>query len=126
MGSVARAGLCVPFLDFEEHLSMLRRSDDAFDSMVCALLARTVELGLTIDPGSGATSAESEGWIHLPVEGSLQLLSVSARFSLLWRTPVRPWLDAIPHLGEIPNPYSPLPRHRTWFPTGSIRRQRIS
>lgn len=53
---------------------MLRRSDDAFDTMVCALLARAVELGLTIHAGSGATSAESEGWIHLPVVESLQLL----------------------------------------------------
>ena len=49
-------------------LDRCQRSDDAFDALICALVARAADLGLTTPPAPGeqATRAHVEGWIHLP------------------------------------------------------------
>jgi hypothetical protein len=49
-------------------LDRCRRSDDAFDALVCALVARAAGLRLTTPPAPGdqAERAHVEGWIHLP------------------------------------------------------------
>ncbi|MET9100107.1 DUF429 domain-containing protein [Streptomyces antibioticus] len=50
-------------------------SEHAFDALVCSLTARAVARGLTTFPdASEAGDARIEGWIHLPVPGSLALL----------------------------------------------------
>jgi predicted nuclease with RNAse H fold len=45
-----------------------RDSHDAFDALVCALIARAAALGFTLLPAPGAETerAHIEGWIHLP------------------------------------------------------------
>jgi predicted nuclease with RNAse H fold len=52
----------------EDALDRCRHSDDAFDALVCALVARAAALGLTTLPGPGNQTerARVEGWIHLP------------------------------------------------------------
>ncbi len=52
-------------------------NDDAFDALVAALIARAALLGLTDPPSSPAltATARQEGWIHLPVRGSLAFLA---------------------------------------------------
>jgi Protein of unknown function (DUF429) len=49
-------------------LERCRGDDDAFDALVCALVARAAGLGLTTrpEPGDQAERAASEGWVHLP------------------------------------------------------------
>jgi predicted RNase H-like nuclease len=49
-------------------LNCCRQSDDAFDALVCALVARAAALGLTTRPctGNQTERARVEGWIHLP------------------------------------------------------------
>jgi hypothetical protein len=50
-------------------------SDDAFDALVAALVARAASLGLTDGPPKDLRmQAAEEGWIHLPVRGSLPFL----------------------------------------------------
>ncbi|MCZ4125367.1 DUF429 domain-containing protein [Streptomyces sp. H39-S7] len=50
-------------------------SEHAFDALVCALTARAVACGLTVRPdATELDDARIEGWIHLPVPGSLALL----------------------------------------------------
>jgi predicted RNase H-like nuclease len=51
-----------------EAVDRCRRSDDAFDALVCALVARAAALGLTTTPrpGDQTTRARVEVWIHLP------------------------------------------------------------
>jgi hypothetical protein len=45
-------------------------SDDCLDALICALVARAAERGLTEDPPSELRDeAEREGWIHLPHAG---------------------------------------------------------
>lgn len=54
--------------------------DDCLDAVVCALLARAAELGLTELPSGDEARklARLEGWIHLPPEGhSLRALCLS-------------------------------------------------
>ncbi len=54
------------------HRKLLTESDDAFDALICALVARAAALRLTVRPESeDLESARREGWIHLPVEGAL-------------------------------------------------------
>lgn len=55
----------VPWLELGEHEVLCRRSDDAFDSVLCALLAKAAKSGLTI-PAPDTEHALTEGWIHLP------------------------------------------------------------
>jgi hypothetical protein len=51
-------------------------SDDAFDALVAALVGRAASLGLTDGPPQGLRmQAAEEGWIHLPVRGSLPFLA---------------------------------------------------
>jgi hypothetical protein len=51
-------------------------SDDAFDALVAALVARASLLGLTDHPPpSRRERAAQEGWIHLPLRGSLPFLA---------------------------------------------------
>lgn len=51
------------------------RSDDCLDALLCALVARAAERGLTVLPtDEHAASARVEGWIHLPEPGSLAAL----------------------------------------------------
>lgn len=52
----------------EDALDRCRRSDDAFDALVCALVARAAALSLTALPlpGDQTERARVEGWIHLP------------------------------------------------------------
>jgi hypothetical protein len=49
-------------------LDRCRHSDDAFDALICALIARAAALGLTTPPSPGTQTerASVEGWIHLP------------------------------------------------------------
>ena len=60
----AERGLCV-------------KSDDALDAVLCALVARAAERGLTTPPEDERESARApvEGWIHLPRPGSLGALA---------------------------------------------------
>ena len=51
-------------------------SDDAFDALVASLVARAAALGLTDGPPRVVRDrAMQEGWIHLPVRGSLPFLA---------------------------------------------------
>ena len=61
----------------QEEQGLLEASDDAFDALVAALTARAAWLGLTVRPSPEEQAiAEREGWIALPLPGSLvQLLS---------------------------------------------------
>ncbi len=53
----------------------MRASDDAFDALICALVARAASLGLTDGPPSHDRElACQEGWIHLPAVDSLERL----------------------------------------------------
>jgi hypothetical protein len=63
-----RAKLPTLILDGDA-LDRCQRSDDAFDALVCALVARAAGLGLTTPPAPGdqAKQAHVEGWIHLPI-----------------------------------------------------------
>lgn len=49
-------------------LDRCRHSDDAFDALICALVARAAGLALTSPPSPGGQieRARVEGWIHLP------------------------------------------------------------
>jgi len=54
--------------------------DDAFDALVAALVARAALLGLTNLPAEPVqTQAAEEGWIHLPLRGTLRFLGRSPR-----------------------------------------------
>lgn len=68
-------------LSFEDDGHLLERvglEDDYLDALICALVARAVELGLTYAPEAGPEleRAQVEGWIHLPSD-SLDLLATS-------------------------------------------------
>jgi len=56
-------------------LDRCRHSDDAFDALACALVARGAALGLTMPPSSGRQTerARVEGWIHLPTSDLTRL-----------------------------------------------------
>ena len=55
-------------------------SHDAFDALVAALVARAALVGLTDGPPAEARArAAREGWIHLPLRGSLELLTDEKR-----------------------------------------------
>jgi predicted nuclease with RNAse H fold len=50
----------------QKQRELLETNDDAFDALVCALVARTASLGRTRLPIDSAAAAV-EGWIHLPL-----------------------------------------------------------
>lgn len=61
----------MPGLDLGPSEALCRRSDDALDAVVCALVARAAALGRTGTPTAAEVSAAAtEGWIAVPV-GSL-------------------------------------------------------
>ena len=65
----------LPTLDWGAHADTCRSSDDALDAVVCAILARAAQLGLTSGPPIGlAARAATEGWIHLPAPDALERL----------------------------------------------------
>jgi len=50
-------------------------SNDCFDALIAALVARASALGLCEEiPGELLETAEREGWIALPLVGSLERL----------------------------------------------------
>jgi hypothetical protein len=52
--------------------SVYESNEHAFDALICALTARARARGLTEEPeGEAMEAARTEGWIHLPFEGSL-------------------------------------------------------
>lgn len=52
------------------------RSDDCLDALVASLVARAAALGLTVPPPEERRDqVRREGWIHLPLEGSLAALA---------------------------------------------------
>lgn len=55
-------------LDFGEHRAAVRQSDDAFDAVMCALVARAtlVYRGTAQIPQGLTQRARREGWIHVP------------------------------------------------------------
>jgi predicted nuclease with RNAse H fold len=66
----------LPTLNLDgDALDRCRRSDDAFDALICALVARAAAHGLTSAPcpGNQIERARSEGWIHLPTSDLLGL-----------------------------------------------------
>ena len=57
-------------------VALCRTSDDAFDALVCALVARAAAISLVEEiPPEEHWAALSEGWIALPLEGSFGRLS---------------------------------------------------
>ncbi len=76
--SSPRAGSLLPRLAAEmisrfgiemspEHAALAASNDDAFDAIVCAIVARLVIAGeTTLPPAPLAAAAAREGWIHVP------------------------------------------------------------
>jgi len=54
-----------PWLLLGPYEAEVRRSDDALDAVICALVARAVRIGAT-HPVEDRESALAEGWIHVP------------------------------------------------------------
>jgi predicted nuclease with RNAse H fold len=71
--SALLAGLGPRFAIHPEHRADCVRSDDCLDALVCALVARAARLHRTIEPDDRRL-ARTEGWIHLPRDGSLSAL----------------------------------------------------
>lgn len=61
----------LPDLRFPEGDEAYRRSDHAFDALICALVARAGQCGGTVPPQTADQQrrALTEGWIHLPSGG---------------------------------------------------------
>lgn len=56
-----------PWLDLGGHEELCRRNDDAFDAVICALIARAHLLGDCTKPtGEQERCARTEGWIAVP------------------------------------------------------------
>jgi hypothetical protein len=66
-----------PWLDVTaEQSDLIVARDDALDALVAALIARAAKIGLTVQPSEHERErAETEGWIHVPIEGSLERLN---------------------------------------------------
>ena len=58
----------LPLEDADQLLDRVERQDDYLDALICALVARAAELGMTYGPQPGKQHelARLEGWIHLP------------------------------------------------------------
>ena len=67
----------VPWLEVTvEQSELIVARDDALDALVASLIARAAKIGLTIQPSEQERErAVTEGWIHVPVEGSLERLN---------------------------------------------------
>ena len=73
-------------------------SDDAFDALVAALVARAVAAGLVEPiPGEERAAARKEGWIAVPREGSLERLALA----LTRLDPDRPNFTGEPYYGPV-------------------------
>lgn len=71
---VAGFGEAAAFLDLGDARDVCETSDDAFDAVVAAVIARAAAVGRTRLPGpADRDSAGREGWIHLPT-GPLSVL----------------------------------------------------
>jgi hypothetical protein len=59
------------------HRALCLKNDDALDAVLCALIARAAQRGLTVPPEGELQSARApvEGWIHLPRAGTLASLA---------------------------------------------------
>ncbi|GBF17223.1 hypothetical protein Br6_04629 [Rhodococcus sp. Br-6] len=67
MQLVASFDEATPYLDLADFRGACEASDDAFDAVVAAVIARAVAVGHTRLPhGADAEVAGREGWIHLP------------------------------------------------------------
>lgn len=66
-----------PWLDLDaEHVAQLERSEDLFDALIASLVGRCSALGLCeVLPDDAREVAEREGWIALPLAGSLEQLA---------------------------------------------------
>lgn len=66
--SVDQLKAAAPWLILGDHEDLCRRSDDAFDAIICALVARAARCGATFPPETSEERrrASVEGWIHLP------------------------------------------------------------
>ena len=76
-GKVALAEIerLFPFLDVPRGLRAGLRSVDAREALVCALVARARQRGLTLAPAKGdLAAARREGWIHVSLEPPADLL----------------------------------------------------
>ena len=63
------------FLTADESLDVQFSSDDVCDAVVCSLVARARDLGLTVKPSEDAlAAARREGWIHVSCEAPTRLL----------------------------------------------------
>jgi predicted nuclease with RNAse H fold len=90
----------------EAERTSCEESDDAFDSLIAACVARAAAIGVVEPiPEADLDAARREGWIALPHERSLSVLAPGptgrVRFPSLgipWEStpahPVRPWLTA--------------------------------
>jgi len=58
----------LPIDDPDDRLTQIELQDDYIDALVCALVARAAEVGLTYLPEEGrqVDLAVVEGWIHMP------------------------------------------------------------
>jgi hypothetical protein len=69
----------MPWLQFatDDAATLCRTSHDAFDSLICALIARAVQRGDSTGPTTTADRrlASIEGWIHVPTGSAASLLS---------------------------------------------------
>ncbi|MGW9630224.1 DUF429 domain-containing protein [Agromyces sp. NPDC055520] len=73
-GLIASLGECAPWLDLESVRAQMIRSDDAFDAVFAALIARAHALGGTYPvPAAVREQADREGWIVLPSGGVEEL-----------------------------------------------------
>jgi predicted nuclease with RNAse H fold len=69
-----------PGLDLGPHGELCQTSHDAFDAVICALIARAHALGLTAPPGAAdLDAARREGWIAVPTGRLADLLLAPAR-----------------------------------------------
>jgi hypothetical protein len=60
----------------DTHSDLCRRNDDAFDALIAALVARASDCKLTEPiPEEHRKIARREGWIAVPIEGSLSQLA---------------------------------------------------
>lgn len=67
--------LAAPWIEFGAFEDTCRNTDDAFDAIIAALTARAILKGLASKPGEGLLEVASrEGWICLPIRGSLPKL----------------------------------------------------
>jgi predicted nuclease with RNAse H fold len=68
-----------PWLELGEYEDLCRRNDDAFDAIIASLTARATVCNQTLAPtDEQAALAAREGWIALPLKGSLGQLIAQA------------------------------------------------